>query len=202
MNNDKITEYQINQVKEFVLRECIKVGDFILSSGQKSDYYIDCTPLVTHVMLRSALAKALNAMAMHSLSNKKTHPVISYLGMETRGIPFAMLAANHGGVMFGILRKKEKNHGIMRVIEHTDKFVNAVLFEDIITTGNTIKISLEKAKDRLRVYSIICIANRNDLKDIDGVPIYSMISDNELKGMIQYHKNVYPTQKININTVL
>ena len=125
--------------------------------------------------------------------------------METRGIPLALLAANHGGVMFGILRKEPKHHGMQKVVEHTDKFVNAVLFDDIITTGNSIKKSMEIAKERLRVYSIICIANRNDLKDINGVPIYPMISDNELKGMIEFNKRnknvVDLTQKINIETV-
>jgi orotate phosphoribosyltransferase len=201
-SSQRLAEYQIEQVKGYTLTECFHVGDFTLSNGEKTNYYIDCTPLVSTVVIRNYLAKALHAMATHSLKNKKTQQPISYLGMETRGIPFAMCAAFHGGVMFGILRKQKKEHGIQKTVEHADKFINAVLFEDIITTGKTIEIALTQSPT-VRCYSIICIANRNNLTQINNVPIYSMLSQTELIKMIenrvQYELAYGKTKKININ---
>jgi orotate phosphoribosyltransferase len=200
-SSQRLAEYQIEQVKGFILTECFHVGDFTLSNGEKSDYYIDCTPLVSTVVMRTQLARALHAMASHSLKNKKTRQPISYLGMETRGIPLAMCAAYHAGVMFGILRKEQKDHGMENIIEHYDAVVNGILFDDVITTGDTIKKSLEQAK-MFRCHSIICIANRNDLKSINDVPVYSMLSQKEVIRMMQNRLYFHDeTQKINTNNV-
>jgi orotate phosphoribosyltransferase len=190
----RLAEYQIEQVKGYILSECLHLGDFTLSSGEKSNYYVNCVPLYSTVVIRNQLAKGLHFMAMHSLKNKKVRQPVSYLGMETRGIPLAMCAAYHAGVLFGILRKEQKVYGMNRIIEHYDKFVQGVLFDDVITTGKTIEKSLAVIKDIARVYSIICIANRNNIKEIDGIPVYSLLGYDELNRMILSrieHKNIY-----------
>jgi orotate phosphoribosyltransferase len=200
-SSQRLAEYQIEQVKGFILTECFHVGDFTLSNGEKSNYYIDCTPLVSTVVMRTQLARALHVMASHSLKNKNPKQPISYLGMETRGIPFAMCAAYHAGVMFGILRKQKKDHGMQKNVEHYDKIINAVLFEDVVTTGKTIEIALSQTSN-VKCYSIICIVNRNDIKSINEVPVYSMLSQKELIRMVSnrlyFESTSDQTQKINI----
>ncbi|TAD79216.1 MAG: orotate phosphoribosyltransferase [Oscillatoriales cyanobacterium] len=120
-------------------------GDFTLSSGQKSTYYINCKPVTLHPEGALALGRLLlgqvpiGAAAVAGLT-LGADPLVSAVGvvsaLENR--PIAAL----------IIRKEAKGHGTMAYIEGPalEPGSEVVVLEDVVTTGG----SALKAVDRLR----------------------------------------------------
>jgi orotate phosphoribosyltransferase len=122
-----------------------KEGDFTLSSGQPSTYYINCKPvtldpqgaLATGRLLLSMLPTGTGAVAGLTLG---ADPIVSAVSVvsayESRPIP---------GL---IIRKEAKGHGTQAYIEGPSLPVgtNIVVLEDVVTTGQ----SAMKAVTRLR----------------------------------------------------
>lgn len=122
-----------------------KEGDFTLSSGQPSTYYINCKPvtldpqgaLATGRLLLSMLPTGTGAVAGLTLG---ADPIVSAVSVvsayENQPIP---------GL---IIRKEAKGHGTQAYIEGPSLPVgtNIVVLEDVVTTGQ----SAMKAVTRLR----------------------------------------------------
>lgn len=182
----------IEQLKGFILSECFHTaGQYALSNGEITDYYIDCRVLPSIQLTRSHLTKSLSYFAQKSIRGKKVRQPISYIGMETGGIALALLAAVQDGVLFGYLRKEVKDHGMQNMLEHYQSVVNGILFDDVINSGETIKKALDNTV-YFRCYSIVCIANRNpNLKTINDIPINSILSYDEIRKMREYELKKY-----------
>jgi orotate phosphoribosyltransferase len=122
-----------------------KEGDFTLSSGQPSTYYINCKPVTLHPqgalatgrLLLSMLPTGTGAVAGLTLG---ADPIVSAVSVvsayENQPIP---------GL---IIRKEAKGHGTQAYIEGPSLLagVNIVVLEDVVTTGQ----SAMKAVTRLR----------------------------------------------------
>ena len=122
-----------------------KEGDFTLSSGQPSTYYINCKPvtldpqgaLATGRLLLSMLPTGTGAVAGLTLG---ADPIVSAVSVvsayENQPIP---------GL---IIRKEAKGHGTQAYIEGPSlpAGTNIVVLEDVVTTGQ----SAMKAVTRLR----------------------------------------------------
>jgi orotate phosphoribosyltransferase len=126
---------------EFAYRE----GDFVLSSGQKSAYYINCKPVTLHPegalatgrLLFSLLSPDVEAVAGLTLGADPIVTAVSVVSaLEGRGIP---------GL---IVRKEAKGHGTMAYIEGptlTQGSKVAVL-EDVVTTGKSAMLAVERLR--------------------------------------------------------
>lgn len=128
-----------------------KEGDFVLSSGQRSSYYINGKPVTLHPqgalavgrLLLSQLPTDTQAVAGLTLG---ADPIVSAVSVvsayENRPIPAL------------IVRKESKGHGTMAYIEGPSlpEGAKVVVLEDVVTTGQ----SAMKAVERLRAagYSV------------------------------------------------
>jgi orotate phosphoribosyltransferase len=122
-----------------------KEGDFILSSGQKSTYYINGKQVTLHPEGAVAMARIMLAMlpddtdAVAGLT-LGADPIVSAVSVvsvyEGKSIPAL------------IIRKEAKGHGTQAYIEGATLKPQAkvVVLEDVVTTGQ----SALKAVDRLR----------------------------------------------------
>lgn len=126
---------------EFAYRE----GDFVLSSGQKSAYYINCKPVTLHPegalatgkLLLSMLSADVDAVAGLTLGADPIVTAVSVVSaLGDRPIPAL------------IVRKEAKGHGTMAYIEGPtlSQGANVVVLEDVVTTGK----SAMQAVERLR----------------------------------------------------
>ena len=126
---------------EFAYRE----GDFVLSSGQKSSYYINCKPVTLHAqgalatgrVLLSMLAPEVQAVGGLTLGADPIVTAVSVVSaLEGRSIPAL------------IVRKETKGHGTMAYIEGPllPPGTNVAVLEDVVTTGK----SAMQAVERLR----------------------------------------------------
>jgi orotate phosphoribosyltransferase len=116
-------------------KHAIKRGDFILSSGKKSSYYLD----VRQVTLRS-IGVGIIAELMIDLLSKKVQAVG---GMAIGADPIigGILAQidDIGGEILGfIVRKEPKDHGTKKLVEGPlEGGMTVVIVEDVATTGQS-----------------------------------------------------------------
>ena len=122
-----------------------KEGDFVLSSGQQSSYYINCKPVTLHPegalatgrLLLSMLSADVEAVAGLTLGADPMVTAVSVVSaLGDRPIPAL------------IVRKEAKGHGTMAYIEGPtlSEGANVVVLEDVVTTGK----SAMQAVERLR----------------------------------------------------
>jgi len=115
-------------------------GDFTLSSGQKSSFYIDLKPTILHpegATLFGALAVEWMFSGNHSFEGVG--------GLTLGADPLVMavsLAAFRKGLVIPatMIRKEPKKHGTSRFIEGIESFkpqARFLVLEDVVTTGGS-----------------------------------------------------------------
>ena len=103
-------------------------GEFVLSSGRTSRYYIDKYLFETQPDLLRDVARLL----AHALPPDTARLAGPALG----GIPLATAVSLETGIPFVIVRPEAKEHGTARTIEgRLERGDRVVVLEDVVTTG-------------------------------------------------------------------
>ncbi len=120
------------------LKACgaIKFGDFILSSGKKSKYYIDIKKASTEPRALKLIASKIAALVKRIEQSHTKFERIA--GIELGGVPIAVAASLELDLPMLIIRKAEKSHGLKdRIVGSLNPGDRVVLVEDVITTGSS-----------------------------------------------------------------
>jgi orotate phosphoribosyltransferase len=135
---------------------------FILSSGKKSPYYLDCRKITLY-------SPAFNLIGALFWQKIKYFGVDGVAGMSIGADPIvcAVLAkaAEESVPLEGFLiRKEPKKHGTQRQVEGNIKEgLSVVLVEDVITTGGSVLKAAEiLEKEGLEVIKIIALIDREE----------------------------------------
>jgi orotate phosphoribosyltransferase len=139
-----------------------RLGEFKLSSGSTSDYYIDCrtttldargAQLVGQVFLDEMRAQGWHADAIGGLT----------MGAD----PIVVAVAVTSGTLHGFLvRKAEKTHGTgQRVEGFREKGARVVIVDDVCTTGGSTVQAIEAAREfGFKVVGAMCLVEREDAR--------------------------------------
>lgn len=126
------------RLKEILREVSLEFGDFILSSGKRSSYYID------------ARMTSLHPEGLYLASNLLLEEILKVEGVEAVGgmsigadpLVSGVVIMSHikGNPLKGFLvRKQKKEHGRGKRIEGwIERGMKVVLVEDVITTGGSI----------------------------------------------------------------
>lgn len=162
-----------------------KEGDFVLSSGQQSSYYINGKQVTLHPqgalavgrLLLSQLPTDTQAVAGLTLGADPIVSAVSVVSaLENRPIPAL------------IIRKEAKGHGTQAYIEGPELLTGAkvVVLEDVVTTGQ----SAMKAVERLRnvgyeVEQVIALVDRQqggaEFYESVGLKFYALFAIADLQ---------------------
>jgi orotate phosphoribosyltransferase len=114
-----------SRVREAALLE----GDFVLSSGKKSRFYVDKYLFSTEPALLRDLAR--------EISGRLPAGTGRLAGVELGSVPLVAAAALESGLSYGIVRKSAKGYGTGNRIEGRpfESGEKVVLIEDVVTTG-------------------------------------------------------------------
>ncbi len=135
-------------------------GEFILASGKKSNYYIDGK-------YTSLTAEGLAYFAKVVLEMIKDEDA-RYIGGPTMGadpIIGGTIALSYlmGRPIDGfIVRKEQRDHGRMRMIEGPlKKGENAIIVEDVTTSGGSVIKACKQVEEMgCKVVRVICLVDR------------------------------------------
>lgn len=167
MNTDSslsLTTADLDQLRSFLLdlvaTHAYKEGDFTLSSGQKSSYYIN-GKLVT---LRADGALVLGRLMGAMLSPETIAVAGLTLGADPLVSAVSVVSASGEKSVSGIIiRKQAKGHGTKAYLEGPPLAPGAkvVVLEDVVTTGNSAWQAVERLRDAgYEVEKIIAIVDR------------------------------------------
>jgi len=170
-----------------VIREqSLQTGEFTLTSGKKSRYYLDCRKTTLHplgglltarLMLNTILERGIEAEAVGGLT-LGADPIASSIAtvseIERRPLPAF------------IVRKQGKGHGAKRLIEgwEGNPGSRVIIVDDVCTTGGSILEACEKVeKVGYVVAAAFCMVDREEggTEAIrDKYPFYPIFSVRDL----------------------
>src|SRR6202161_883839 len=158
------------QLLSLLARTSFKLGQFKLSSGGTSDYYIDCRTttlhaeggrLTGHAILELLEANKIAAEAVGGLT-MGADPIVSNVATASA---WRALSNPSAPLLHGFLvRKAEKAHGTGRRIEgFSREGARVVILDDVCTTGASTVNALEAAREAgMTVAAVVCIVEREE----------------------------------------
>lgn len=154
MNTTSITD-KLHLAQEIQKIALLK-GDFLLRSGQRSDFYFDKYRFESQPHLLKAIAQY-----MAPLIPKDTNILA---GLEMGGIPIATALAMESGLPVVFVRKKAKDYGTCKFAEGIDSLKNlkVCMIEDVVTTGGQVVLSAKDLRSEGAIINrVLCVIQRN-----------------------------------------
>jgi len=159
----------------------IKFGDFVLSSGKKSNFYIDiksaaCEPEILELISQEIKEK----MKLHSISFDKIACV------ELGGVPIAVTLSLITGKPYVIFRKQKKEYGTEGdLVGRISEGERILVVEDVTTTGSSAYSAVKRAENYGgSVVALVSVVDRNEgageLFSKHGITFIPLLTKKEL----------------------
>lgn len=177
---------ELAELREILRARSLRTGDFTLSSGKKSSYYLDCrlttmdpkgALLIARLILQTIRDKQIEADAIGGLT----------LGADPIAASVAVVSSLESAPLHAfIVRKEPKGHGMKRFIEGYDGKPGArvIVVDDVCTSGASILTACERAEEAgYRVVATFCVVDREEggSKAIEKkYPLFSLFKAKDL----------------------
>lgn len=180
------------QLLELLATNSFRLGEFTLSSGGKSDYYIDCRTTTLHahgaeltgrVFLELIQQQGWQPQAVGGLT----------MGADPIVVATSVISSQAGAPIHGFLvRKAEKAHGMGRRVEgFQEKGARVVIVDDVCTTGSSTIQAIEAAREfGFNIVGVVCLVERLEAggrpaveKSAAPVPFISVFTSNDVKAV-------------------
>jgi orotate phosphoribosyltransferase len=156
---------QLRELRSIIRARSLRIGDFTLSSGKKSSYYLDCRMttldprgalLIGRLILARIREHKIQADAIGGLT-MGADPIVSAVAVVSslEGTPLPAF----------IVRKETKGHGTQRSIEGYDGKPGSrvIVVDDVCTTAGSILTAAEKAEEAgYQVAAAFCVVDREE----------------------------------------
>ena len=139
-----------------------RLGQFTLSSGGSSDYYVDCRTTT----LDARGAQLTGQVFLEEIKAQGWQPT-AIGGMTLGADPIVVATAVASGKVHGFLvRKGEKQHGTGRRIEgFGERGAKVVIVDDVCTTGASTIQAIEAAREAgFEIVGVMCLVEREEAK--------------------------------------
>ena len=148
------------QLLRLLAAKSFRLGDFKLSSGGTSDYYVDCrtttldakgSKLTGQVFLDEIRARGWKPQAIGGLT-MGADPIVSAVSLVS------------GEINGFLVRKAEKEHGTGQRIEgFREKGARVVIVDDVCTTGASTVQAIQAAREfGFNVVGVMCLVERQE----------------------------------------
>ena len=152
-------------------------GDFVLSSGQRSSFYVDKYLFSTEPDLLRDVAAAL--------SRELPAGVERLAGVELGAVPLVVATALVTGLPYVIVRKAQKGYGTGRGMEgNLERGERVALLEDVVTTGTqAVRAARSLAERGAEVVAIVAVLDRRAVPEgsLEGFPFEALLRIEDLR---------------------
>ncbi len=188
-----VKEEKLHQFKATLLHllatEAYQEGDFTLSSGQKSAYYVNGKP----VSLSAEGALAIGQLFLSRIPSDTAAVAGLTLGADPLVSAVSVVSAYENCPLPAIIvRKKPKGHGTNAYLEGKQLPAGAkiVVLEDVVTTGQSALFAVEQLQAvGYEVSEILAIIDREqggkELYEKQGIPFRALFSIAEVQAYAQ-----------------
>lgn len=177
-------EAERDRLRQMLLNRSMRFGEFVLSSGATSNYYIDVRKTSLHPeglrmisKLFFELAQKENVTAVGGLT----------LGADPLVAGLMLYSAEQGKPLEGFLvRRTTKDHGLRGQVEgNLAGHKRVAILDDVITSGESALIAAEAAESyKAQVVRILAVVDReqgaSQIFQQRGYPFSSLFSIGEL----------------------
>jgi orotate phosphoribosyltransferase len=151
-----------DELLELLATRSFRLGEFTLSSGGKSDYYIDCRTTTLHA--RGAELTGRVFLDLIQQQGWKPQAVGGLtMGADPIVVATSIISSQMGAPIHGFLvRKAEKAHGMGRRVEgFQEKGARVVIVDDVCTTGGSTIQAVEAAREfGFTIAGVACLVER------------------------------------------
>lgn len=151
-----------HELLRLLATKSFKLGEFQLSSGATSDYYIDCRATT----LDARGSQLTGEVFLEEIRDRGWSP--QAIGGLTMGAdPIVVAVTVTSGTIHGFLvRKAEKQHGTGQRIEgFRESGAQVVIVDDVCTTGSSTVQAIEAAREfGFEVIAVMCLVEREEAK--------------------------------------
>jgi orotate phosphoribosyltransferase len=179
------------QLLSMLAEKSFRLGEFKLSSGGTSDYYIDCR-LTT---LDATGALLTGETVLQEIQNR-SWPADAIGGLTMGADPIvvatSVISAQRGKPIHGFLvRKAEKTHGTgQRVEGFRQKPARVVIVDDVCTTGASTIQAIEAAREfGFDIVGVLCLVERQEAggrakveKAVRPAPFVALFTANDVRA--------------------
>jgi len=153
-----------DRLAQIILEKSYKEGDFVLTSGRKSDYYFDCKPTALHpegsYLIGNLFCGMLEGIDVQGVGGMT-------LGADPLVSAVTVVSHIKGRPLPGfIVRKQSKGHGTNQFLEGLANFApgdKVAMLEDVVTTGGTLIKACERVKDAgLQIVAVLAVLDRQE----------------------------------------
>ncbi|MBA3610914.1 MAG: orotate phosphoribosyltransferase [Rubrobacter sp.] len=153
-------------------------GDFVLSSGKRSNVYVDKYLFSTEPELLRDLAGALARMLPQGVNR--------LAGVALGAVPLVVAVSLATGLPYVVVRKETKEYGTGRSVEgNLDVGDNVALIEDVVTTGTqAVEAAGRLEESGVEVLSILAVLDRREGRtepEIGGYPFKTVLEMADLR---------------------
>jgi len=185
------------QLLSLLARTSFRLGQFKLSSGGTSDYYIDCRTttlhaeggrLTGHAILELLESHGIQAEAVGGLT-MGADPIVSNVATASA---WRAQSRKDAPLLHGFLvRKAEKAHGTGRRIEgFFREGARVVIVDDVCTTGASTINAIQAAQEAgMTVVAVVCIVEREEANGrpaveaaAAGAPFLRLFTANDVRA--------------------
>jgi len=176
---------------KMLAEKSFRLGNFKLSSGGTSDYYIDCR-LTT---LDAAGAVATGEAVVEEIRERgwKADAIGGLtMGADPIVVATSVISSQQGAPINGFLvRKAEKTHGTGQRIEgFREKGAQVVVVDDVCTTGASTIQAIEAAREfGFEISGVLCLVEREEAggranveKAAAPVPFVALFTANDVRA--------------------
>ena len=179
------------ELLRMLAQKSFRLGNFTLSSGGTSDYYIDCrlttldaqgAVLTGETVLQEIHSRGWQADAIGGLT----------MGADPIVVATSVISAQQKNPINGFLvRKAEKAHGTGQRIEgFRQKAARVVIVDDVCTTGASTIQAIETAREYgFEITGVLCLVEREEAggrpnveKAASPAPFVSLFTANDVRA--------------------
>ena len=149
-----------DELLELLKKDAYKKGEYTLSSGKKSEHYVNCKPVTLS-------GRGLTLASLLMLQEVKTSYVAGLtLGADPLVSGVSLVSALDSRMVNGlIVRKEAKGHGTQAWIEGPlpKEGTKITVLEDVITTGGSAIQAVKRLRDAgYEVKRVVAIVDRQE----------------------------------------
>jgi len=176
---------------ELLATNSFRLGEFTLSSGGKSDYYIDCRTTTLHAQGAELTGRVFLELIQQQGWQPQAVGGLT-MGADPIVVATSVISFQAGAPIHGFLvRKAEKAHGMGRRVEgFQEKGARVVIVDDVCTTGSSTIQAIEAAREfGFNITGVACLVERLEAggrpaveKAAAPAPFISVFTSNDVKA--------------------
>jgi len=181
-----------DQLLELLATNSFRLGEFTLSSGGKSDYYIDCRTTTLHAQGAELTGRVFLDLIQQQGWRPRAVGGLT-MGADPIVVATSVISSQAGAPIHGFLvRKAEKGHGMGRRVEgFQEKGARVVIVDDVCTTGSSTIQAIEAAREfGFNITAVACLVERLEAggrpaveKAAAPAPFISVFTSSDVKAV-------------------